>query len=275
MSAEDITLRPLRSLDDFQQCVALQRETWGEEFGECVPPSILLVSQKVGGVAAGAFDADERLLGFVFGLSGVRAGRLAHWSDMLAVRAEARGLGLGRRLKGYQRELLLERGIEVAYWTYDPLEAGNAHININRLAARPVEYVPDMYGSATGSLLHAGLATDRLVVEWALTDPRVEAALAGARIADEAAGADAPIVNSEAVEGVPRPRELELPEAPAVRVEIPYDTQSVKARSMEVARSWRLVTRRACLRYMGGGYRVTGFQRDLEGRRCFYVLTRP
>ncbi|MGD2218255.1 MAG: GNAT family N-acetyltransferase, partial [Gemmatimonadales bacterium] len=146
MTADEFTIRPLESRDDFLQCVALQHETWGEDFEECVPPSILQVSQKVGGVSAGAFDADGRLVGFVFGLSGVRHGRLAHWSDMLAVREELRGRGLGQRLKAYQLSQLLERGIEVAYWTYDPLEAGNANININRLSAFPVEYVPNMYG---------------------------------------------------------------------------------------------------------------------------------
>jgi predicted GNAT superfamily acetyltransferase len=168
MTADEFTIRPLESHDDFLQCVALQHETWGADFVDSVPPSILQVCQKVGGVAAGAFDGEGRLVGFVFGLSGVRHGRLAHWSDMLAVREELRGRGLGQRLKAFQLSLLLERGIEVAYWTYDPLEAGNANININRLAAFPVEYVPDMYGEAT-STLHAGLSTDRFVVEWWLT----------------------------------------------------------------------------------------------------------
>ena len=274
MTAEEITLRPLRSQDDFQQCVALQRETWGEDFGECVPPSILLATQKVGGVAAGAFDADDRLLGFVFGVSGVRDGRPAHWSDMLAVTEEARGRGLGIQLKFYQRTLLLEVGIEFAYWTYDPLEARNAHININRLGARPVEYVPDMYGEATGSALHAGLPTDRFVVEWDLTASRVEAALAGEAIPGGLAAADTIVVNTELVDGVPAPREPEFPEDPNVRVEVPWDVQSVKRTSMERARKWRATTRHAFLHYTRRGYEISGFQRNSSLHRCFYLLTR-
>ncbi|UCC71529.1 MAG: GNAT family N-acetyltransferase [Gemmatimonadota bacterium] len=274
MTAGEITIRPLESLDDFRQCVALQRETWGEDFGECVPPSILQVCQKVGGVAAGAFDRDGRLLGFVFGLSGVREGRPAHWSDMLAVREEARGRGLGSRLKAYQRQVLLEHGIEVAYWTYDPLEAGNANININRLSAYPVEYVSNMYGEPT-STLHAGLTTDRLVVEWQLTDPRVEAILSGAPSEVAAVGAEAPIINTEMVEGSPIPCEPELHEAPEVRIEVPDDIQSIKRTSLETARSWRANVRRVFIHYMERGYRVSGFQRDREALRCFYVLARP
>ncbi|UCC83919.1 MAG: hypothetical protein JSW46_03005, partial [Gemmatimonadota bacterium] len=212
-------------------------------------------------------------VGFVFGLSGVRHGRLAHWSDMLAVREEYRGRGLGQRLKAYQLSQLLERGIEVAYWTYDPLEAGNANININRLAAFPVEYVPNMYGHVPGKL-HAGLDTDRFVVEWHLTDPLVEAMLSGKDATDRDAGAEAPIVNSEVVDGDPTPRELELPDADPVRVEIPWDIQAVKNTSMETARSWRTNTRRALMHYQGRAYRVTGFQRDPKAQRCFYVLSR-
>lgn len=274
MTANEFTIRPLESRDDFLQCVALQHETWGEDFEECVPPSILQVSQKVGGVSAGAFDADGRLVGFVFGLSGVRHGRLAHWSDMLAVREEYRGRGLGQQLKAFQLSQLLERGIEVAYWTYDPLEAGNANININRLAAFPVEYVPNMYGHVPGKL-HAGLDTDRFVVEWWLTDPQVSAALEGSTPAEGTdAAADAPIVNAEVVDGVLTPRELDLPDATPVRVEIPWDIQAIKKTSMETAKAWRANTRRAVMHYQGRAFRVTGFQREPEERRCFYVLTR-
>jgi predicted GNAT superfamily acetyltransferase len=273
MTADEFTIRPLESHDDFRQCVALQHETWGADFADSVPPSILQVCQKVGGVAAGAFDGDGRLVGFVFGLSGIRHGRLAHWSDMLAVREELRGRGLGQRLKAYQLSLLLERGIEVAYWTYDPLEAGNANININRLAAFPVEYVPNMYGHVPGRL-HAGLPTDRFVVEWWLSDPQVGATLAGSAAEESDAGAEAPIVNTETVDGAPTPRELELPDATPVWVEIPWEIQGIKSTSMETAEAWRANTRRALLHYLGRGYRVTGFQRDSTARRCFYVLTR-
>ena len=67
-----ITIRDLHSLHDYADCVALQEETWGAGFSERVPTAILRVSQMVGGVAAGAFDENERLVGFVFGMTGVR-----------------------------------------------------------------------------------------------------------------------------------------------------------------------------------------------------------
>ena len=101
----------------------------------------------IGGVAAGAFDDSDRMVGFVFGLTGVRNNELVHWSDMLAVREELRGQGIGERLKQYQRDKVVALGVRSMLWTFDPLQAGNAHFNINHLGALPIEYVPDMYGN--------------------------------------------------------------------------------------------------------------------------------
>ena len=100
-------LRTLVSDADYEAVVDLQRQTWGASFEDTVPPTILMISQKMGGVLVGAFDEDDRMLGFLYGLSGFRYGRRAHWSHMLAVTREARGRGLGRELKVFQRELLL------------------------------------------------------------------------------------------------------------------------------------------------------------------------
>ena len=171
MSA-DIEYRHLESDQDYEACMVLQAETWGRDFNELVPPTILKISQKMTGVAAGAFRGGS-MLGFVYGLSGARGGRPAHWSHMLAVTREARGLGLGKGLKFFQRDYLLANGVEVMFWTYDPLVARNANLHLNRLGALPVEYVLDMYGESTGSDLHSDLGTDRFIVSWEFASTRV------------------------------------------------------------------------------------------------------
>ena len=159
------SIRPLASLADYAACVALQRETWGRTFSDVVPPSILKVTQRLGGVAAGAFADDGALVGFVYGITGWERGRPVHWSDMLAVRPEARNHGVGRALKEHQRRAVRELGVDVIYWTYDPLVARNAHLNLDVFGVRVVEYVEDMYGE-TDSDLHRGIGTDRLIVAW-------------------------------------------------------------------------------------------------------------
>jgi chorismate synthase len=255
-----ILIRPLATPDELSQGVAIQRDTWGETFTEVVPATILMICQKVGGIAAGAFDPGGRMLGFLFGLTGLAGGRRVHWSHMLAVRPEARGAGLGRRLKLYQRDELLKLGVEEVRWTYDPLVAQNAHLNFNDLGVEVERYVPDMYGSNTGSALHSALGTDRFIVVWHIASDRVARITGGARPRLDQLDA-APVVNVR-----------DLPSTGPVRVEVPEDIQQVRAASPEVARRWRATTRRAFLWYLDRGYVVQGFSRDATTRRCFYLL---
>ena len=260
-------------------CVALQRDIWGADFLDVVPATILMVSQRVGGVASGAFGTDGRLLGFVFGVSGVRDGATAHWSDMLAVRAEVRGTGLGRRLKLHQREQLLAVGIERVYWTFDPLVARNARLNLTTLGASPIEYVSNMYGD-TGSRLHHGLDTDRFIVEWRLRDPVVERALAGTSSQLPAAAWEGPIVTVPSIGGVPAAGagasvedDDPLPDAPWVRVELPPDLKRLKTDRPELARRWQQGLRRAFTTYLNTRHaRVAGVLTDDDSGRWFYSV---
>lgn len=264
MSYDQTTIRPLETRAEYDSCVALQRDIWGQDFLDVVPATILMVSQQVGGVASGAFDAEGRLLGFVFGISGVRDGATAHWSDMLAVRPEARGAGLGKRLKGFQRDQLLERGIRRMLWTYDPLVARNANLNLNSLGAVPVEYVVNMYGD-TRSSLHAGLDTDRFIVEWKLDD---HASRAGSMPAREATGT-APVVDL-AWSATERP----LPTDPCVRVAAPADIDALKATDPACARAWRRTQRRAFTWYLRSGYRASRFEHRQAPADSHYLVTR-
>ena len=269
MSNDRVTIRPLETRAEHEACVALQRDIWGRDFLDVVPATILMVSQQVGGVASGAFDTDGRLVGFVFGISGVRNGVTAHWSNMLAVRPEARGFGLGRQLKLHQRELLLAVGVELVYWTFDPLVARNARLNLTTLGASPVEYVCNMYGD-TGSRLHRGLDTDRLLVEWRLRDPAVEGRLVGTPARLPAAAQEGPIVtvaSTDAADDAP------LPDAPWVRVELPADIDQLKTDAPELAGRWQLGLRRAFTSYLNArDARVAGIYADTGTRRWFYTV---
>ncbi len=262
----DFTIRPLASHAERLACVELQRETWGAEFTELVPPSLLLAVAKIGGVAAGAFDPAGRMLGFVFGFTGVEGGELVHWSDMVAVRADAQGLGIGPALKAYQRDAVMRLGVKTMYWTYDPLVAKNAHLNFDRYGVRVVEYVRDLYGSETRSVLHRGLGTDRFVVAWPLDRGRPPR--------PSAAALQAPIVNPGTEAGTETAPER-FAAAPALRVEIPLDIAKVQAESLDLAARWRASTRRAFEWCLAHGYAVIGFARDERAGRGYYLLARP
>lgn len=265
--SRNITIRPLASRADCEACVELQRTIWGPH--DCVPASVLMVAQKVGAIAAGAFDARGALLGCVFGLTGQRGGRIAHWSHFLAVRPDSRDRGIGRRLKQYQRKVLRSRRIAAMYWTFDPLVARNAHLNLNRLGVEVEEFVPDMYGRAGESTVDRLLGTDRFVVRWDLRGKR----RGRGRGRGGGAGrlASAPVVNAELRSGNEMvPTEPELPAVARVRVAVPADIQDVKQRSPDLARAWRSSTRRALLHYLERGYCVARFV-----RHGYYVLDAP
>lgn len=272
--AGEVEVRSLRGLDEYRQCLTLQELTWGEGFVEKVPPLLMKVVQRNGGVVAGAVDGAGGLLGFVFGIAGLEGGRSWHWSHMLAVRREARGLGLGRRLKLFQRELLLEDGLTLALWSYDPLVARNAHLNFNRLGVVADEYAVDMYGEDTGSRLHEGLGTDRFVVRWELESERVRRSVSGERSGPSVEAEGAPAVVERAPGDGVAPVSRPLSRHPVLRVEVPRDIQGLKDESPQAAREWRRVTRRAFRRYLDAGYGIDGLLRSGDGR-CFYVLSEP
>lgn len=252
-------IRDFESHEDRAQCVALQQLTWGQDFTERVPAAMLLVAQKTGGVVAGAFDDAGLMLGYVFGVTGVMHGELIHWSDMLAVRPEAQGLHLGEQLKAYQRDKCRAMRIATMYWTYDPLVARNAHLNLNRMRARVDEYVVSMYGEATNSPLQGDMPTDRFVIAWAI-DP------AGEAVPLDLLPAGLPLaVEREAGEGA-------LVDAWDVGVRVPRDITTLAAADLRAARRWRLATRRAFTHYLPRGYHVRGFVADADGGT--YLLTR-
>ncbi|MFH0991311.1 MAG: hypothetical protein V1799_14990 [bacterium] len=268
----DVVLRRLYSQNDYQQCVELQDETWGTGFNERVPASILMVNQKIGGITAGAFDREGSMLGFVFGMTGLIDGRPVHWSDMLAVRNEIRGSGLGKELKLYQRDLLLPLGIEEVYWTFDPLVARNAHMNLNKLGAEISEYVADMYPDDTNAELNRGLGMDRFIAVWKITSERVIKAIADPPSELQPDAGITPVNSLLEKGGRPVPMEMELPMVPRIYIEIPLDIQAAKRESSALVQQWRQTTRHAFLHYLTNGYHVQSFIRDLETNRRYYLL---
>jgi predicted GNAT superfamily acetyltransferase len=269
MDSDTIEIRPLASQAELRACVRLQQSTWGDDFSDMVPPSILKVAQRIGGVALGAFDEAD-LVGFVFGLTGVERGRIVHWSDMLAVRRDARNIGIGRRLKEEQRRAALEIGAEVIYWTFDPLVARNAHLNVNRLGARVAEYVENMYG-LTDSVLHGLTPTDRLIVAWPTRDDEIETRLIDVNWTVSSPDCQqAPIATPDWISGVEGASILPH----CVRVEIPGDAESMLRAAPEDAARWRNTVRAAMQWGLASGYTVNGFLLDQSRDRGFYLMTR-
>lgn len=244
MKADAVTIRRCRGLDELRTCIALQKEIWNFTDAELVPLRMFVVAEKVGGQVMGAFDGNQ-MIGFALSVPGTRSGHIYLHSHMLAVRAEYRNSGLGRRLKLLQREDAIARGIELIEWTFDPLEIKNAYLNIEKLGAIVRRYNINQYG-ITSSPLQGGLPSDRLIAEWWLKSGRVNSLLN--------TGKTPPFERLAAIE-VPA-QIYEWKSAPETRA---------KAQQVQEA------NRDQFLRAFGNGLAVLGYERDVQGNGKFLL----
>lgn len=270
-------IRELTTIEDCRAVAALEREIWAYTDAEdVVPPPVLIVSIKRGGILLGAFDAAGVMQGFVYSIPSIKDGRTAQWSHMLGVVPGARDAGLGLRLKLAQRDRALKMGVELIEWTYDPLQALNAHLNFARLGVVVEEYEENIYGDSS-SPLHRGSPTDRFVAEWKLTAPHVERRIAapGAALMRDAGVAAAPLVNPSRPAGLwLAPGEADLAvEAPRVLVEIPVGYATMQLEEAGLALEWRMATRAIFQAYFARRYRAVDFFLSREAGRGQYLLT--
>ena len=262
----EVELRPVETRKELEACVELQRDTWGRDFTDIVPVSMMGIAVRMGGLCLGAFGPGGQLLGFVFGVTGLREGRLAHWSHMLAVRTDARNGGVGRKLKFAQREAAAAMGVEEVLWTFDPLVGRNAHFNLNQLGASVTEYVPDMYG-VTNSILHR-LGTDRFIARWDLDEDHESVVRRRAGVVAPA-GAE---MTSRPVVGMPGEDCVSSAGADVVEVLVPRDIRAMTERCLDEAWTWRHANRRAFMGLQREGCEVLGFAVGREFGR--YVVRR-
>ena len=239
--SEGIAVRNCDSIEEFNECVRLQKEIWGEADIEVEPSTLFVVAAHTGGQVLGAFDG-ARMVGYTLAVAGVRNGAPYLHSHMTGVLSAYRDRGVGRMLKLFQREEALGRGIGLIEWTFDPLETRNAHFNLNRLGAIARRYLPNLYGVTT-SPLHRGIATDRLAAEWILDSPRVIAAVTTGNVD---------------------------PAVDAAHIELPSDLELRKGTEPGKLADVQAHVRKEFTEWFAKGYAAVGLK--TEGRNVAYVL---
>ena len=145
-----------------QEAAQLYREVFGyTDPAHGVNPRLLSALAANGGSVVGVLTEAGHVVAFAYGFPGVDdEGRWYHYSQAAVVAPAAQGHGLGRRLKREQARIALAHGARHMRWAYDPALGRNAHVNLDVLGARARWFRPDFYGPDS----------DRLVVEWDLTD---------------------------------------------------------------------------------------------------------
>lgn len=245
-----VEVRLARTHAEFAACEALSRDIWGASERNVVPRELLLTMQLNGGLVHGAFLPDGRLVGFCFGFAGRRDGQLRLCSHQLGVVPELRGAGIGIELKRAQQKDAQRLGYPLVSWTFDPLEARNAYINLHRLGCVARLYDRNHYGEMEDEL-NRGLPSDRFEAEWWLDRPRPAAPV----------GEPAVMVRV-AEDGEPIRVAVDLATATAVLIAVPPDFQEVKKQSLALAQRWRLESRAALEAALSAGMMAVDFRRE-------------
>jgi predicted GNAT superfamily acetyltransferase len=244
-----VEIRLVRSHQEYAACEAMSRDIWGAAERNVVPRELLLTMQLNGGLVHGAFHPDGRLVGFCFAFLGRRDDRLRLCSHQLGVLPEFRGRGIGLALKQAQGVDALRLGYELVSWTFDPLEARNAYINLHRLGCIARLYDRNHYGEMEDEL-NRGLPSDRLEAEWWLQRPKRTVALDDAIVLLRVGADGGPLRDERAVLG----------RGPAL-IAVPSDFQAIKRANLELAVRWRTESRAAFETALDAGLIAMDFQR--------------
>jgi chorismate synthase len=275
VTTSDVRIRPARDRADYEACVRLQREVWRLADVEITSAIQFVATTWAGGLLHLAETAAGEPVGFAYAFPALRGGAPHLHSDMVAVRPEHQKRGVGERLKWAQRADALEAGVTLITWTYDPMQALNANLNLRRLGAVGVEFLQDFYGVTT-SALHHGLPTDRLLVRWELNAPRVRQRAGEGELPRSVPAPVLPRINDvkwQAGWPVSSEPRLDL-EAPELLLEVPPEWNVLCQAAPRVAAVWQDKVRRAFQAYLGRGYLAADFAPTDEGgrRRPLYVL---
>jgi len=266
-----IRIRELTGIEDCRRLPDIQLQVWGHSERDLTPAHQYRVSTQMGGILLGAFIKKE-LAGFVYSFPAIFEGKLVQHSHHLGVLPQFQGYGIGKALKWAQRDWALRQGYNRITWTFDPLQAKNAHLNFHALGGICRTYLPNFYGMGSALNLGPKIPTDRLLIEWPIREERVEERRRG---------------DSGTCEKTVLPRALERktagsdsrPVSPRLKLhdkrilaEAPLGTRSWREeKRLDLIASWQAGLRIVLTHYFGQGYAAVDF---LFGDRCFYVLER-
>lgn len=234
MSDPAIAIRECKSVEDFKQCIELERAVWKDEDLGIMPIRLYLISKACNAPTIGAFESSGRLVGFVHTMIALMDGQVVYHSHLAAVLEDLRHRDIGFRMKLAQREQAINAGVPLIIWTFDPLQSRNAHLNINKLGAVIRRYEVNYYSEGLSTVFDSDVPTDRVFAEWWVSSPHVDSVLAG----------DRPYVGSQ-----------------TKSVLIPEDINKVRARSIDEHLKWRIRVREDFQNALSGGLIVRGFER--------------
>ncbi len=252
----NVTLAPLATVEDADLLNEVIEVTWG---GQHLDREVVRALAISGNTSWGAFDG-ERLIGFVLGWAGVDEDGLHVHSHMLASIPDRRHAGVGESLKLAQRAQALDQGIDVVRWTFDPMVARNAWLNLGKLGVVVDRFARSFYGDMSDAI-NQGERSDRVTVAWNLRrDP-----------GPHVVAADPIDLVMRSPGAAPQPAVADVAPTVAARIEVPAEYHDLRVSDPELGAAWRDAVAGALERCLDAGMLGAAFDRA----RSAYVFATP
>jgi len=230
--SSNINIRPLTSLADQELGRMIFDKTWAMDAGTEITPNLLQAMIHSGAYLSGAF-IDGECVGAAFAFPATSGGLHLH-SHMTAVLDIFRDKGIGYTLKVDQYKLAKQNNYKEITWTFDPLVARNAKLNILKLGVDISAYYPNFYGDMPDEL-NAGDESDRVMASL------------------------------KVVGDVPTPRTaISAPDKSAVLIAIPSDIVAIRGKDLVENLRWRRSVRDEFVGVLARGGKVIGFSENNE-----------
>ena len=207
-------------------------KTWAMDAGTEITPNLLQAMIHSGAYLSGAF-VDGECVGAAFAFPATTGGLHLH-SHMTAVLDIFRDKGIGHALKVDQYKWAKQNNYKEITWTFDPLVARNAKLNVLKLGVDISAYYPNFYGDMPDEL-NAGDESDRV--------------MASLKVVGDA----------------PTPRTaISAPEKSAVLIAIPDDIVAIRGKDLAENLRWRRSVRDEFVSALARGGKVIGFSTNNE-----------
>ena len=207
-------------------------KTWAMDAGTEITPNLLQAMVHSGAYLSGAF-IDGKCVGAAFAFPATTGGLHLH-SHMTAVLDEFRDKGIGYALKVDQYRWAKQNNYKEITWTFDPLVARNAKLNILKLGVDISAYYPNFYGDMPDEL-NAGDESDRVMASL------------------------------KVVGNAPIPRTpISAPDKSSVLIAIPGDIVAIRGKDLAENLRWRREVRDKFVGALARGGKVVGFSMNNE-----------
>ena len=230
--SSNISIRPLSSLPDQDLGRMIFDKTWAMDAGTEITPNLLQAMIHSGAYLSGAF-VDGECVGAAFAFPATTGGLHLH-SHMTAVLDSFRDKGIGYALNVDQYKWSKQNNYKEITWTFDPLVARNAKLNVLKLGVDISAYYPNFYGDMPDEL-NAGDESDRVMASL------------------------------KVVGDVPTPKTaISTPDKSAVLIAIPDDIVAIRGKDLAENLRWRRSVRDEFVSALARGGKVIGFSAKNE-----------